>query len=258
MDRASFKAGRGVLGMVSGAGIVMLAGAAQAGPAVTSHGRLLTTIPPYAVNTVVEHTSQAVTGPEWISRTVVGGQLLPQRLGWPAQGPAAYGAAETDASLVYVRVGPKNRLVAFSPWINQPDESVRLDFNVALPSEIKQVREAREQWLRENGYIGAVREFRNTPQTSGTQPADSTILRTQPVKIRSGLPEPRAVLELSPEVTKFRARQRVDARPTNFAPGEATRISVPHAASPTMVARLERNLGAPEARASRVIRVVAK
>lgn len=254
MDRASF------LGVMVVAGAAF-SGAAQAGPAVTSHGRLLTTIPPYAVNTVVEHTSQAVTGPEWISRSVLGGQPLPQRLGWPAQGPAAYGAAETDASLVYVRVGPKNRLVAFSPWIDQPDESVRLDFNVALPSEIKQVREAREQWLRENGYVGAVREFRNTLQTSGTVPSDATILRSKPPAVRSGLPEPRAVLELSPEVTKFRARQRVDARPTRFAPGEATRVSVPHAAAPAMIARLEKSLSAPETRAggaSGVIRVVTK
>lgn len=91
----------------------------------------------------VEH-----VGREWRGRTIVGGRAQEMPLAWGRPGPASYGADEYDFRTLPARVG--NVQVAVSPWVEIPNRG-----------SLGRMERARQQWLREHGYVGGTRVFRN-------------------------------------------------------------------------------------------------
>lgn len=126
-------------------------------------------------------------GREWVSRPSGNSEGHSTR-DWRTPGPAAYGASENSQAVVYVRVGQV--IVTINPWERQEG------------FERRHLEQARQEWLKEHGYVGGVRTFTNG--SVGTKTADASD-RT--------LPQPRATIQLSPEVTRFRSRMQVLREP---------------------------------------------
>jgi hypothetical protein len=107
--------------------------------------RLLATPSPRPANGVYSVRGYGYNNREWVSRGVT--RHYAPALHWGGPGPAHYGAHEYDFSRVYVRRGAA--MIVVSPWVS-------LDSN-----GMRQVERARIEWLREMGYVGGVRTFRN-------------------------------------------------------------------------------------------------
>jgi len=90
--------------------------------------------------------SRPITGNLWQGQVIIGGMHSASCCGCEEPGPCAYGARGVEAS-VPVQVGQLR--VPISPWKRWNDRSYR------------QFEAARQQWLRENGYVGEVRTFMN-------------------------------------------------------------------------------------------------
>ncbi|GMV27295.1 MAG: hypothetical protein AMXMBFR58_33260 [Phycisphaerae bacterium] len=165
--------------------------------------RILATRPPVAEGMVNDVRAPGANGKLWISRGHIGdpeGKFPREyRLAWGSPGPAAYGAFEDDFSDVQVRVNEV--AVAINPWESIPEAGYQ------------HLERGREAWLRENGFTGGVRTFTN-PVFRREQ---ATVLaKAEPAK----LPEPRMIIDLPPDMPRFKKRQEVDARPVrSYEPG---------------------------------------
>lgn len=104
--------------------------------------------PPYPPNRAMVFTSEHNQAREWVGRPVIGGQPQVHPLSWGGPGPARYGAREDSFEGVNARVG--NVVIGLSPW-------ERIDGEGSLA----RMESARQQWLRDRGYVGGVRTFRN-------------------------------------------------------------------------------------------------
>ncbi|MFA6046645.1 MAG: hypothetical protein WC718_16795 [Phycisphaerales bacterium] len=110
----------------------------------------------------------------------------------------AHGVIERG-QVVHARVGELS--VPISPWQRWDDRSyIRLEAS-------------RQQWLAENGFTGGVRTFVNDANFdwTGSGEAKYEIAQAAPARIDPATIQPRAIIELSPEVTKFRSRMHVNA-----------------------------------------------
>jgi len=79
------------------------------------------------------------------------------------------------------------------------------------------LEEARQQWLKDNNFVGGVRTFVNDAALFNKAPVAAT-RQTNAVDTR---PEPRAVIELAPDMPRFKAKMRVLAPATSLADPQA-------------------------------------
>lgn len=106
---------------------------------------------------------------------------------------SSHGAAGQEDAVILVHVGHRHT-AAINPF--EPVGDVLIE-GQRLPMETRRkLEDARQRWLRDNGYTGGVRTFTN----EHAEPAPKA------TKI-----EPRGVIELNPEVTKFKSRMQVRA-----------------------------------------------
>lgn len=171
--------------------------------------RVLATMPPYPAGRADSVHRPGFNGKLWISRPMIGGAADNTLLGWPAEGPAAYGAAEDDGQVVWAVANGHIR--GFSPWIRQA--------SVELGRSSNKLEHARNVWLAEHGYTGGVRTFINDAYMPREEVASNT-----PAPSRSL--EPAAVIERPVDMPKFKTRMEVRALPGG-APLHAFRVSWP-------------------------------
>src|SRR5262245_10555455 len=91
--------------------------------------------------------------------------------------------------------------VEFSPWTPVPEQrsSDTTDpYSRGYEKMAWRAEEARQQWLKDNNYVGGVRTFVN----------DAELYPVPPQK-KSELPKPRGVIELAPDVPAFKSRMHV-------------------------------------------------
>ncbi len=149
----------------------------------------LATMRAYPANTADCVHRDGFNGRIWNSRPINGPGCDHASFAWPAPGPAAYGAHGCDDAVVFGIVN--HTLVSFSPWIKFHGETM------------KGYEAVRRQWLRENGFTGGVRTFVN----DNPMPSEEAGKQT-------GLPEPRAIIELAPDAPRAKSRLRVEAGPS--------------------------------------------
>lgn len=172
------------------AAVCLLVSAAGAHPAsvhvqprlgdfVADSHRPLATLPP--ASTPWYHTNRAPeVGNGRLFQTEVFRRSPEPRIDWPGPGPERYGAPNGDDSVVHARIG--RAVLSFSPWMAyryvQPRRVDLRYWNARSwsrrPTGISQgftspvaqraerdIRHARNVWLREQGYVGGVRTFKN-------------------------------------------------------------------------------------------------
>lgn len=179
-------------------------------------GSLLATMPNYPAGRADNVHRPGFNGRLFIGRPIIGGRPEQWPMGWGDPGPAAYGAYENDGSQVYART---NTLVqTVSPWISIPQGG------------LNDLEQARNEWLKENGYVGGVRTFVNDAY--------------MPVQMASGeqIPArrqitPSATIQLPADMPSFRYRQQV----MHLKAGD--RVSLPGHAPAAMLARLNKSQG---------------
>lgn len=105
---------------------------------------------------------------------------------------AAHGAAGSEGAVILVHVGHRYT-VAINPF--EPVGNLSIG-DQKMPMEVrKTLEEARQRWLKDNGFTGGVRTF-----TNAAAPAEAKSAKDI---------KPRGVIELSPEATKFKKRMQV-------------------------------------------------
>ena len=167
-------------------------------------GRLLATPSPIPANGVYSVRGYGYNNREWISRGVT--RDYSPRLDWGSPGPAHYGAHEDDFSRVFVRRGAS--MIVVSPWAS-------LDSN-----GLKDAERARIQWLREYGYVGGVRTFRNHRAEATVQSS------TEPAQLRPWIDfDPAATIRVPERLRRERPRFQV-IRPVE-APDAVAQAEVP-------------------------------
>ncbi len=110
-------------------------------------GRTLATQAPYVTGVAITSAWVPQIGREYHTLVWRKGEPVGLR-DWGRPGPSAYGARQDDYSRYYARVG--NVVVGASPWVSVNDNS-----------SVQRVERARQTWLREQGYTGGTRVFRN-------------------------------------------------------------------------------------------------
>jgi len=165
------------------------------GNGMQSH-RVLATMPPYPTGRADSVHRPGFNGKLWISRPMIGGTADNTLLGWPDPGPGAYGASETDGSVVYAYVN--RHILGFSPWVMQS--------SVELGRAGQQLEHARNVWLAEQGYTGGVRTFVN----DAYMPREE-LVHADAAPSRSL--EPAAIMERPIDMPRFRTRMEVMALP---------------------------------------------
>lgn len=166
--------------------LTLLLGAPANSPGYYDGGRALATRMPYAQGQADSVLRPGFNGREWVSRP--SGNTEPKYRDWNSPGPAAYGAPENSNPTVYVRVGEV--IVTINAFERQEG------------FERRHLEQARQDWLKEHGYIGGVRTFTNDHKPTKTADASD-----------KALPQPRATIQISPEVTRFRSRMQVQREP---------------------------------------------
>ncbi len=186
---------------------IAIAAAVTAGPmqkANTFSGeRSLATVRPYPQHRADDVRRPGFNGRAWQGRPIIGGVHTGYPVGWPDPGPEAYGAIGHEQARVYVVVG--HQVISISPW-------VKLEGRANIPLE-----HARQEWLKERGYVGGVRTFVNDAYVVGEHDHDDDHVEggrdhaSNEGKPNGGKIEPRGVIELAPDVPRFKSRMQVDA-----------------------------------------------
>lgn len=167
--------------------LALLLGAPANSPGYYDGGRALATRMPHPEGQADSVRRPGFNGREWLSQPSGNDEEHSAR-DWRTPSPSAYGASEDSHAIVYVRVGQV--IVTINPWERQEG------------FERRHLEQARQDWLKEHGYIGGVRTFTN--DSKPTKTADAS---------EKALPQPRATIQLSPEVTRFRSRMQVQREP---------------------------------------------
>jgi hypothetical protein len=175
--------------------------------------RPIATLPAYPYNAADDVRRPGFNGRLFVTRPVIGG-VHTGHTAYPPPGPEYYGAHGEECQTVPVRVG--HLVIGVSPWVawNRPGH--------------QHIEHARQLWLRESGYTGGVRTFVNDLHFVREEPVVSGEPRT--------MPEPAAIIELSPDAPRHRTRLRVQID------GPA-RVSWPHNAPIAAVARTDASGG---------------
>lgn len=190
--------------------VIAAALCAHAGPSVNSElGRdaLLAEAPPYPFGRV-DSAARLENGRLWHPRFPVGSRTpLPERV-TAEPGAASYGAARGEVGrVVYARV--LHAAIAIDPWERIEGRGV-----------LAHLEAARQQWLREHGYVLRVRTHVN------------------PAALRAPEVRPRATIEVDRDVIRP-IRQHVDSGRIS-APwwSEGARVTVVEAAAEESVERV--------------------
>jgi hypothetical protein len=143
----------------------------------------------------------------WVGRPIIGGVTGSVREN-AEDGAASYGAYGMGRETIVVRVPgvfafEQARYGEIRPW-----EQVRTDntspysnsFTRVHTKMARRLEEARQEWLKENNFVGGVRTFVNDAALYGPAQHAST-----------ARPEPRGVIELAPDTPRFKSRMRVQA-----------------------------------------------
>ncbi len=146
-------------------------------------------------------------GRVWMSRSPIGSRTPIAEQVFPEPGPASYGAAADHVNdLILVRVN--TQLIEINPW-------ERID-NRGL----QHLEYARNQWLKEQGWVGGVRTHVNPMHLRDEGDA----------MYGPSTPTPRATIRLNDEVPRRPYKMRV-MDPNRGEP--VTRIFKPHSVSPS-------------------------
>jgi len=202
-------------------------GPSPANDEVQLPGRVAGNEPPVNSGFLQSLEREDVNGRLWVGRPIIGGidgTLRDRR----QDGAARYGAyGEGDGTIVVSIRGlfpfESQRLAEVRPFervgdpIDPDYPPVTNPFNRAQAKLAVRLEAARQQWLKDNNYVGGVRTFVN----------DAALLAPAEQKTGSagGLPEPRGVIELAPDVPRFKSRMRVDAAPRHTSPTTVSRRS---------------------------------
>src|SRR6185436_19738741 len=130
--------------------------------------------------------------------------------------------------------------VEFSPWTPVPDQrtSDTTDpYSRGYEKMAHRAEDARQQWLKDNNYVGGVRTFVNDAEL---YPVPAAAKKTE-------LPEPRGVIELSPDVPKFKSRMHVQGEfhlPANVRNTQLVKVMRPETEKAT-VAKTEAKVEKP-------------
>lgn len=177
--------------------MIALAMAAAAGPIYTpevshrSHRSLATPLE-YPHGRADSVHRPGFNGRIWIGSITVGPQDGHYASGASNPGAVAYGGIDVDQR-VLARIGTE--VVGFSPWTSFSGNGL-LRFETA-----------RQEWLKEQGYVGGVRTFVNDlylEKVERLAQADEPASSAGRHKI-----EPRAIIQVAPEVTRLRKRMHV-------------------------------------------------
>jgi hypothetical protein len=150
-----------------------------------------------------------------------------------ARAAAGYGAFGEEHTRVQAEVQGLFRFhptttVEFSPWApvaSQQNSPATDPFSRAQEKMARRAEEARQQWLKDNGYIGGVRTFVN----------DTELYPVPPEAKKTQLPEPRGVIQLAPDVPAFKARMHVQGTihlPANLRTASLVKVVEPAASKP--------------------------
>lgn len=167
------------------------------------------------VNTqfLAQQETQAINGRLYVSHTLTTDNLG-QRI-TREDAAARYGAAGAQDSVIHVRVPGLfhfehgGYVTAIDPW--QPVKAANVSpysnpFSNANRKLASKVEAARQQWLKDNNWVGGVRTFMNDAALEQpTQHANA--------EVTSKAPQPRAVIELAPDAPRLKSKMRVQAAP---------------------------------------------
>ncbi|MEM7754475.1 MAG: hypothetical protein AAF297_02450 [Planctomycetota bacterium] len=144
--------------------------------------RPIATPAPYPANIVDDTRRPGFNGRLWVDRTIVGGapREWPLDLGGP--GPAFYGAPDSQRADVFVRRDAQ--VIAINGW------------NSIEPETLYPLENARQFWLKEQGYTGGVRTFINPAVLRGVTPREVVI-------------EPRAKFRTPADAPRIQRRMHV-------------------------------------------------
>lgn len=153
-----------------------------------------------------------INGRLWVGRPIIGGIANPVR-DRRQDGASRYGAYGEGGDTIVVSVDGLFQFQSQSLAEIRPFESVIDRTDVGNPysnpysngrkAMSRRIEAARQQWLKDNNYVGGVRTFVN----------DATLLRPAQAQSGAALPEPRGVLELAPDSPRFKSRMRVQTEP---------------------------------------------
>jgi hypothetical protein len=163
----------------------------------TRLGRPIATPAPYPAAMADDVQRPGFNGRVWVSRPVIGGQQGPYASGCSCQAER-YGAYGNENATVYVRVG--GQVIGINA------------FEPITKNGLRRLEEARNFWLRENGYVGGVRTFVNDAYVKVAEPIARA--SDSPAPARAGVStkiEPRATIQLPADMPRRSNRLRVDA-----------------------------------------------
>ena len=192
--------------------------------------RPIATVPLYPVNMTDDVHRTGFNGRLWRSRP--GMAYGPYSVYSGNPGAESYGAYGEEDQLVYAKVGLMT--IGISPW------------DRVEPRGLRQLENARQFWLKEQGYVGGVRTFVNDAYIAQpTTVALADDVDPEVVKPR-GLPEPRGIIELAPDMPRRGNRIRVlgPSEPIGVPAAVAqsvvpARVSWPHSAPAKVVTRVQ-------------------
>lgn len=156
----------------------------------------------YPANLADDAHRPGFNGAVFRTRPIVGPGHGPYARVYGEPGPEYYGAWGEENQRVYVRVG--HLVVSVSPWTRIPEEG------------LERLERARNDWLRERGYVGGVRTFVNDR------------FATAEVAAADGPPTPRATIEIPAE---WRPKKRFQVQ-------AGDRVSLPPTAPRDLAARV--------------------
>jgi len=189
------------------ASLVTTGAAGQVHYAAHDH-RPIATPAPYPANIVDDTRRPGFNGRLWVDRTIIGGAPREWPLHWGAPGPAFYGAPETHRADVFVRRGPQ--VISINAW------------TAIEPETLYPLENARQFWLKEQGYVGGVRTFVNPRVLRGVAPSEMVI-------------EPRARFRAPADAPRIQRRMHVSAPGTDL---DGARIFLPESAPIAMRSRV--------------------
>jgi len=152
-------------------------------------GRRLATRAPYPRGRADDVRRPGFNGRLWLGERFIGGETpdwsSPAYMNWAGPGPTAYGAVGSEMQTVYARVGKLT--IGINPW-------------EAFHAEgLGELEAARNEWLKERGYVVGVRTFVNDLYVGNFM--GGMAQRSQIV--------PRATIEMPADMPRFRSREQV-------------------------------------------------
>jgi hypothetical protein len=156
-----------------------------------------------------------INGRVYKGRAIIGGADIGTNTD-AAHAAASYGALGEEGVRVQAEVEGLFRFhptatVEFSPWapVPQQQKSPASDaYSRAHNKMAQRAEDARQQWLKDNNYVGGVRTFVN----------DAVLYNRPTPRPTTSTIQPRGVIELNPEVPAFKSRMKVEAKPTIVMP----------------------------------------